>query len=93
MANKVRARAESKSLPYNATQQDRDNAFKALMVVFRRKCSEYGISKTFKEHETFEKASVKDRRKRKEASLRRHKEEMMLLSRAKKAQGNERNSK
>lgn len=75
--NKVRARAEAKPLPFNATQQDRDHAFKVLMAIFKRRCNEYGIMKSYKEHENFESKSRKDRRKRKEAHLRRLKDELI----------------
>jgi ribosomal protein S21 len=75
MANKVRARAEMKSLSHNASEHERFMAFKTLLLVFKRRCNEYGIMHSFKEHEYFESKPRKERRKRKEAELRRLKEE------------------
>lgn len=83
--NKIRARAEMKGISYNATQQERDHAFKILLTVFKRRCNDYGIMKSYKEHETFEKGPQKERRKRKEAAIRRQKDEM--LQRSRKAKG------
>lgn len=81
MASKARARAELnlKNFPYNGSDADkrqcREQAFKAMIVVFRRRCNEYGIIRSYKEHEYFESKPDKDRRKRKESELRRLKEE------------------
>lgn len=81
MANKARARAELnlKNFPYNGTPQEKDQAreqaFRVMLTVFKRRCNDYGIMHAYKEHEYFESKPRKDRRKRKEAELRRLKEE------------------
>lgn len=81
MANKVRARAELsfRNFPYNGSEQDKDQArwqaFKHMYETFKRKCKDYGIAAAYKEHEYFESKPAKDRRKRKEAELRRLKDE------------------
>jgi ribosomal protein S21 len=81
MASKARARAELnlKNFPYNGSeaekQQAREQAFKVMLTVFRRRCNDYGIMHAYHEHEFFESKPSKDRRKRKEAELRRLKEE------------------
>lgn len=81
MANKARARAELnlKNFPYNGTSQEKDQAreqaFRVMLTVFKRRCNDYGIMHAYKEHEYFESKPRKDRRKRKEAELRRLKEE------------------
>jgi ribosomal protein S21 len=81
MASKARARAELnlKNFPYNGSEsekaQARDQAFRVLLTVFKRRCNDYGIMHAYKEHEFFESKPEKDRRKRKEANLRRLKEE------------------
>ena len=79
MSNVIRARAEAKPVPYNATQQERDQAFRVLLTIFKRRCNDYGIMKSCKEHESFESKPRKDRRKRKEAALRRQKDEMAMV--------------
>lgn len=81
MANKVRVRVEVnfKRVPYNASSDDRkfatDQAVRLMRLAFKRRCEDYGIKHAFKEHEYFESKPRKDRRKRKEAELRRLKEE------------------
>lgn len=93
MANKVRARVEAKSLPANATKQERDQAFKLFLSAFKKRCEDYGIKKAYKEHEFFERKPEKDRRKRKEAALRRAKEEAMASGRVKIQPKNKKNNK
>ena len=71
---KANVRVEAKSLPPHATQSEREHAFRILLTVFKRRCNEYGVMKAYKEHEFFESKPEKERRKRKEAELRRLKE-------------------
>jgi ribosomal protein S21 len=71
---RANVRVEAKSLSPHASQSDRDHAFRILLTVFKRRCNEYGVMKSYKEHEYFESKPEKDRRKRKESELRRLKE-------------------
>lgn len=71
---RANVRVEAKSLSPHASQADRDHAFRILLTVFKRRCNEYGVMKMYKEHEYFESKPEKERRKRKEAELRRLKE-------------------
>ena len=80
MASKARGRAELyfKNFPFNGFElekyQAREQAFKVMLAIFKRRCTDYGIMHTYKEKEFFESKPDKDRRKRKEAYLRRLKE-------------------
>ncbi len=58
----------------------RDQAFKAFLRNFNKQCDAYGISRSFKEHQYFESKPRKERRKRKEAHLRRLKDERDQLN-------------
>jgi ribosomal protein S21 len=100
MASKARARAELnlKNFPYHGTEEDKDRAreqaFKVMLTVFKRRCNDYGIMSSYKEHEYFESKPQKDRRKRKEATLRRLKEEEYAKNGPRKPKKNDqRNSK
>lgn len=80
MASTANVRAELKSLPHNANQHERDAAFRILLSVFKRRCNEFGVMKLYKQHEFFESEPVMEKRKRKEAHLRRLKDEAMFNS-------------
>lgn len=84
MANKARVKVESKYVPSGASQHEKDQAFKAMMVAFRKKCNEYDIAKLYREHESFESKSRRKRRKRREAMNERHRDEMKRLAAAQK---------
>lgn len=68
---KAIVRVEAKNLSPNASQSEKEQANRILHAIFKRRCEEYGIKKYYKEHEFFESKPVKERRKRKEAELRR----------------------
>lgn len=65
MANVVRARVELKR-KYN----DPDKNFKDMLQEFRRRVSQAGILKEYREHQYFESESEKERKRLREASKR-----------------------
>jgi len=64
-----RVRVELKELPGNASQQDRDFAFKRMFSIFKKAVAEAGIMHAYKQHEYYESKSEKRRRKRREAEV------------------------
>lgn len=63
-ASKVRVRVEAKKLPLSASRQDRERGLSQLLRIFKRKCNEYGIMHSLKEHEFFQRKCDLRRRKR-----------------------------
>jgi ribosomal protein S21 len=53
---------ELKDLPPNASYQERESAFKKLLNAFRKEVGRAEIMKDYKEHQQYEKPSVKKRR-------------------------------
>jgi ribosomal protein S21 len=60
-------RVELRDLPYNASWQEREVAFKKLFSIFKKQVAEAGILHQFKEHEFYESPGEKRRRKNKES--------------------------
>lgn len=67
----VRARAELKDLPYNASHDERWSAFKKLLSAFNKACAANGVQHDYKKHEHYESPGEKKRRKRRESDVNR----------------------
>ena len=70
MANAVRLRVELRPSP-NKTKEEQ---FREMLHVFKRRCNECGILSKYKDYEFFESKSQKERKKRRESELRKMKE-------------------
>jgi len=76
MANAVRVRVELRPSP-NKTKEEQ---FREMLHVFKRRCNEVGVLSKFKEYEFFESKSQKNRKKKRESELRIRKEKEEQLS-------------
>lgn len=61
-------KVEVRDLPYNASWQERDIAFKKMFSVFKKQVADSKIMADYKKHETYESPGEKKRRKAKEAT-------------------------
>ncbi len=77
MANAVRMRVELRP----SANKTRDEQFREMLHVFKRRCNECGILSKFKDYEFFESKSQKNRKKKRESELRRKKEKDEQVSR------------
>jgi len=71
MASATRVRVELSNRSY----QDRERSFKILLTKFKRECNNLGIMHDYKEHQFFESKSRKARMKKKEATIKRLRED------------------
>ena len=60
-------KVEMRDLPYNASWQERDIAFKKMFSIFKKQVAEAGILQQYKQHEFYESPGEKKRRKKKES--------------------------
>lgn len=67
----VRARAELRDLPGNASYQDREYAFRKMFTAFKKACTEAGVLHHYKQHEYYESPGEKKRRKKRESDVQR----------------------
>jgi ribosomal protein S21 len=70
-------RVELKSIPANASPDQKDRAFRGMFSAFKRRVNELGILTEYNMRSSYESRGQKTRRKRKEADLRRQKEESL----------------
>ena len=76
MANVTRVRVEARDIRANASQEEKERAFRTLHSIFKRRVTEAGILSDWKRHQFYESPSEKRRRKRKESLINRHKEKL-----------------
>lgn len=76
MGNITHVRVEARELRANASQDEKDRAFRTLHSIFKRRVTEAGILADWKRHQFYESPSEKRRRKRKESIVNRHKEKL-----------------
>jgi len=74
MGNKARVRVEAKWI--GESSSERQKAFKYLLTEFQRRVSDAGIKHIWKEHEYYESAASKRRKKDRESLLRRKREQL-----------------
>lgn len=74
MGNVVNVRVEAKT--FKGDFYDRDKAFKIMFNDFKRKVSDAGIMTDYKNHQTYESKSRKDRQKRREIVARMQMEDL-----------------
>ena len=67
-------KVELKDLPANASQYEREKAFRTMLSSFKRQVNEMGILSEYKERQYYESPSEKRKRKRKESEIERQKE-------------------
>jgi ribosomal protein S21 len=72
----VRAKAELKDLPYNASYDERWSAFKKMLSAFNKSCSANGVQHEHKKHEHYESPGEKKRRKSRESDVNRLKSKL-----------------
>jgi ribosomal protein S21 len=72
----VRARAELRDLPHNASYQEREIAFRKMFTAFKKQCTEAGILHQYKQHEYYESPGEKNRRKKRESEVQRLKNKL-----------------
>jgi ribosomal protein S21 len=72
MSNKTRVRVEAKWTGTNSVEKAK--AFKYLHTEFKRRVSDAGIMHSLKQHEFYESKTLKRRKKKREAALRRQRE-------------------
>jgi len=72
----TRIRVTAKSLPPNASWEERDRSFKFLFATFKKHVNDSGILTQYKERQTFESKTQKRRRKDRAADLLRKKEQL-----------------
>lgn len=71
---KALVKVELKDLPPNASQYDRERAFRTMLSSFKRQVNELGILSEYKERQYYETPGEKRKRKRKESEIERQKE-------------------
>ena len=69
-------RVDARPLSRNATDEDKDRAFKGMYAAFKRLVNETGILTEYNRKQSFESKGQKRRRKKKESALARMKQEM-----------------
>jgi ribosomal protein S21 len=74
----VNVRVEARPISSDASWDQKDRAFKAMMAAFKRKVNESGIMLEYSRKQSYESKGQKRRRKLKEAIARRRKEEWEL---------------
>jgi ribosomal protein S21 len=73
MANAVRVRVALKRQHPNASESEKEKAFKGMFSAFKRQCNELGIVSEWKRRQFFESKGDKRRRKAKESAANRRK--------------------
>lgn len=71
---KANVRVEARDLPPNASQYEREKAFRTMLSIFKRQVNDLGILSEYKERQYYESPGEKRKRKRKEAEIERQKE-------------------
>lgn len=71
---KANVRVEARDLPPNASQYEREKAFRTMLSAFKRQVNELGILSEYKERQYYQSPSEKRKKKRKEADQERQKE-------------------
>jgi ribosomal protein S21 len=74
MGHPAHVRVEAKPMPANASQDQKDRAFKAMFAHFKREVNDLGVLTEYGLKSTFESRGQKLRRKKKERELRMAKE-------------------
>jgi ribosomal protein S21 len=73
----TQCRVELKNLPPNASQDMKERAFRGMFSAFKRRVNDLGILTEYNLKSTYESRGQKTRRKRKEADMRRLKEDSL----------------
>lgn len=73
---KALVRVDLKDLPHNASQYEKERAFRTMLSSFKRQVNELGILSEYKERQYYESPSAKRKRKKKEAEIERRKEKI-----------------
>ena len=71
---KANVRVEAKDLHPNASQYEREKAFRTMLSHFKRQVNDLGILSEYKERQYYESTGEKRKRKRKESQIERQKE-------------------
>jgi ribosomal protein S21 len=66
MRKRAHVRIEAKSLPHNASWDERERNFRGMMAAFRKACNQAGISREIKKREYYESPGQERRRCQKE---------------------------
>lgn len=73
---KALVRVEQKDLPFHASREERDRAFKHMLAYFKRLVNDAKILSTYKEKQFYESPSEKKKRKKKESKIESQKEKV-----------------
>jgi len=73
----VRVRVELKKLPANASYDQQDRAFKSLFAIFKKRVNDSGVLTDHRAKQYYESPGEKKRRKRKESTIQKSKDESL----------------
>lgn len=76
MSNVARVRVEIRQHSHNPSYEDREIAFKKMFHAFKKACSEAGVMRSYRQHESYESKSRKKRRKLRESEIARLKNQL-----------------
>ena len=76
MRRKHLVRVQLRDLPPNASYEERDRAFKAMLSIFKKQVNDAGILTEYKLRQYYESPAEKRKRKKKESLLQARKEKI-----------------